>query len=238
MRLGALARHLAPADAAATAPGRARDRRDPTLVGAAPVATEEQIIALDRTDAPTETAPSRSAIVLALDDAQRTTVRLHPLWLRERCGKVQESTGQRLFDVADCDGALSCEPELVADGKTMRVAFEDGTVGNFAVDALCAELGLSAARNPERIPLPEKKPWSGADGAADDMSFPLAKLRQFDAQGPDPEPVLLGKIADQLLAYGAVVVRNVRGTAGPSDDAEVVRAQAWCGARDGVGTLV
>jgi alpha-ketoglutarate-dependent taurine dioxygenase len=220
VRLGALARHLAPADAAATAPGRARD---PTLVGAAPVATEEQIIALDRTDAPTETAPSRSAIVLALDDAQRTTVRLHPLWLRERCGKVQESTGQRLFDVADCDGALSCGPELVADGKTMRVAFEDGTVGNFAVDALCAELGLSAARNPERIPLPEKKPWSGADGAADDMSFPLAKLRQFDAQGPDPEPVLLGKIADQLLAYGAVVVRNVRGTAGPSDDAEVVK---------------
>ena len=74
VRLGALARQLAPAAAAATV---------------APVATEEQIITLDRMDAPTETAPSRSAIVLALDDAQRTTVRLHPLWLRERCGIVR-----------------------------------------------------------------------------------------------------------------------------------------------------
>ena len=154
-------------------------------------------------------------VVLTLDDAASTVVRLHPLWLRERCGQMQESTGQRLFEVADCGvGALKQAPELLSDGSSVRVAFEDGAVGEFGVAALCHDLGLSTTgwtwASPLHV-LSAREPWS-LD------TLPMETLRQFDVDGADSQSVMLGKIAQQMLVYGAAVIRNV-----PRDAGEVAR---------------
>lgn len=150
------------------------------------------------------------AIVLTLDDTRKTTLRMHPLWLRERCGKFQESTGQRLFDVSDCIGALSTEPQLQDDGRLLRLQFADGAEGVWPVSELCASMGLHEKQDHlANLELPLVVPWS---------SIPLSTLRQFDAAGPEPEHVFLGEIARQLLEKGAVVVRNV-----PTENAEVCR---------------
>lgn len=158
-----------------------------------------------------ETAPGTSqSIVLTLDDVLNTSLRLHPLWLREQCGRIQESTGQRLFDVSDCDGALSCKPKLQDDGRLLLLQFEDGAEGEFSVRDLCNRMGLQEENvSADHLNLPSPAPWS---------SLPVSTLRRFDAAGTDPEHVMLGKLAHQLLELGAAVIRNV-----PREYGEVCR---------------
>jgi gamma-butyrobetaine dioxygenase len=110
--------------------------------------------------------PGENAFALAGADGQ--TLRIHPLWLRERCtdaASMDSTTGQRLQNPADLAAHPVIESVRQSADGAYHIRFTDGAHGRFTTASLLAELPHPTdptqpgphpleRRNPAAAPLP------------------------------------------------------------------------------------
>jgi len=102
--------------------------------------------------------PGENAFALAGADGQ--TLRIHPLWLRERCtdaASMDSTTGQRLQNPADLAAHPVIESVRQSADGAYHIRFTDGAHGRFTTATLLAELP-----HPTDPTLPAPTPWSAA----------------------------------------------------------------------------